>query len=173
MGLAIECPNPSSALEWFIKSIPKMISDLDLALSTLLHLVPGDLMITSSSGPSNPLFDEDPINEYAEDVILLQHIASCLRDTLSKHKELPIQDLITDYLNQEPNNVTKELGESSLSPSDAPSSSQLQLSVWENPKLFMMLVRRHLLEGILETAGSSEGREGKHIGSILVHPIFL
>ena len=169
MELSIESPNPSSALECFIKSIPKMISDLDLALSTLLHLVPGDLIITSSSSPSNPLFDEDPINEYAEDVVLLQHITGCLRDTLSKHKELPIQDLITDYLNPKPNNVIEELGESSLSPSDADSS----LSVWENPKLFMMLVRRHLSRGVLGTAGSSEGREEKHIGSILVHPIFL
>lgn len=169
MELSIESPNPSSALECFIKSIPKMISDLDLALSTLLHLVPGDVMITSSSGPSNPLFDEDPINEYAEDVVLLQHIASCLRDTLSKHKELPIQDLIADYLNPEPNNVIEELGESSLSPSDAGSS----LSVWENPKLFMMLVRRHLWHSVLGTAGLSGGREEKHIGSILLHPIFL
>ena len=169
MELSIESPNPSSALECFIKSIPKMISDLDLALSTLLHLVPGDLMITSSSGPSNPLFDEDPINEYAEDVVLLQHIAGCLRDTLNKHKELPIQDLIGDYLNPEPNNVIEELVESSLSPSDAGSS----LSVWENPKLFMMLVRRHLSQSVLGTAGLSEGREEKHIGSILVHPIFL
>ena len=169
MELSIESPNPSSALECFIKSIPKMISDLDLALSTLLHLVSGDLIIPSSSSPSNPLFDEDPINEYAEDVVLLQHITGCLRDTLSKHKELPIQDLITDYLNPQPNNVIEELGESSLSPSDADSS----LSVWENPKLFMMLVRRHLSRGVLGTAGSSEGREEKHIGSILVHPIFL
>jgi hypothetical protein len=170
VGLSIESPNPSSALEWFIKSIPAMISDLDLALSTLLRLVPGDLMIMSSSGPSNPLFDEDPINEYAEDVVLLQHIAGSLRDTLSKHKELPIQDLITDCLNPRPNNVT-ELGESSPSPLDAPGSSLL--SVWENPKLFMMLVRRHLLQGVLRTAGSLEGAEEKHIGSILVHPIFM
>ncbi len=173
MGLSIESPNPSSALEWFIELIPVMISDLDLALSTLLHLVPGDLMITSSSGPSNPLFDEDPINEYAEDVVLLQHIAGCLRDTLSKHKELPIQDLITDCLNPMSNNVT-ELGESLPSPSDAPGSSLL--SVWENPNVFMMLVRRHLLQGVLGTGangGLLEGTEEKHIGSIVVHPIFM
>ena len=167
MGLSVESPNPSSALEWFIQSIPVMFSDLDLALSTLLHLVPDDSAIASSSGPSNPLFDEDPINEYAEDVVLLHHVAGCLRDTLRKHKELPTQHLIADYLNPK-SNVTELASEGDSE--DFPHSSQL--SVWENPKLFMVLVRRHLLQGVLRTTGVSERTE-EHTGSILLHPIFM
>ena len=169
MGLSVESPNPSSALEWFIQSIPVMFSDLDLVLSTLLHLVPDDSVITSSSGPSNPLFDEDPINEYAEDVVLLQHVAGCLRDTLRKRIELPTQDLIiADYLN--PKSNVNELASEGGNSEDSPRSSQL--SVWENPKLFMVLVRRHLLQGVLRTTGVSERTE-EHTGSILLHPIFM
>ena len=163
VGLSVESPNPSSALEWFIKSIPAMISDLDLALSTLLHLVPGDQVITSSSGPSNPLFDEDPVNEYAEDVVLLQHIAGCLRDTLSEHKELLTQDFITDYLNPK-SNVAKLASEGDGE--DSPGSSRL--SVWKNPKLFMMLVRRHLFQGVVGTTGLSERTEEHTV----IHPVF-
>lgn len=171
MGLSVESPNPSSALEWFIKSIPAMISDLDLALSTLLHLVPGDLAITSSSGPSNALFDEDPVNEYAEDVVLLQHVASCLRDTLSKHKGLPTQDRIVDYLNPKSDDVTElaSVGDSE----DSSGSRSSRLSVWENPKLFMVLVRRHLLQGVMRTTTGLSERTGEHTGSSLIHPIFM
>ena len=171
MGLSVESPNPSSALEWFIKSVPAMISDLNLALSTLLHLVPGDSVITSSSSLSNPLFDEDPVNEYAEDVVLLQHIASSLRDMLSKHKELHAQDLIADYLDPKLN-VTELASEGDSEDSPRPGSSQLSISVWGNPKLFMMLVKRHLLQDVLRSAGLSKRTE-EHTGSILVHPIFM
>ena len=148
-----------------------MISDLNLALFTLLHLVPSDSVTTSSSGLSNPLFDEDPVNEYAEDVVLLQNIASTLRDMLSKHKELNAQDLIADYLDPKLN-VTELASEGDCEDSSRPGSSQLSVSVWGNPKLFMMLVRRHLLQDVLRSAGLSERTE-EHTESNLVHPIFM
>lgn len=148
-----------------------MISDLDLALSTLLHLLPGDPDTTTlSSVPSNPLFDEDPINEYAEDVVLLQHITGCLRDTLSEHKELPAQDLITNYVDPNNQNITGL----SCGGENAPGYSQL--SMWENPQLFMMLVRRHLLSGVLRnrTTGLSEKTQKQQSSMYtLIHPIFM
>lgn len=168
-GFSVESPNPSSALEWFIKSVPTIISGLDLALSTLLCLVPGDPAMASSSGSSNPLFDEDPINEYAEDIVLLQHITGCLRDTLSKHKELPAQDLIIDYLDIK--NPITELASDSKGDEDASGSDRF--SVWENPKLFMMLVRRHLLQGVLRTTASLSERTQEQQDSTLAHPIFM
>ena len=160
MGLSVESPNPSSALEWFIESIPVIISDLDLALSTLLRLVPGDPDITSSGGSSNPLFDEDPINEYTEDVVLLQHITSCLRDTLNKRKELT-QDLIMAHLNPKNPNIGGLAAEGG--------EDYSQMSAWENPKLFMKLVKRYLLQNVLRTSVRAKEQRG----STLTHPIFM
>ena len=171
MGLSIESPNPSSALEWFTKSIPVMVSDLGLALSTLLRLLPSDPQITSShtSGPSNPLFDEDPINEYAEDVVIIQHITSCLKDTQRRHKqEFPVLDhLMADCL--ELNIELTASGGDKKSPIDRYNG----MSVWDNPQLFMAVVRRHFLHRVLRTTADFTAGTEEHTIYAPIHPIFM
>ena len=163
MVLAIKSPNPSSAMEWFIKSIPMMVPGLpELALSTLLYLIPNDLEEDpSDNNSSNPLFDEDPINEYAEDVLLLQHISRCLTDLFAKHKELT-HELILDYLHT-------STGSAKVSKRD----EEVNISIWENPKQFMTLVRWNFLQHTLEDVGSSTNNQENYSALIHLHPIFL
>lgn len=146
--MAVESLNPSLAMEWFIKSIPALIPNLpDLALSTLLHLLPDDLGDPTDSS-SNLLFDEDPINEYTEDVVVLQHICSCLRGMLAKHEELISHQLILDHLDTKSEKLSKK---------DEDSSS-VNISAWENPKQFMKRVRCNLLHSALGNVESGANK---------------
>lgn len=72
--------NPSSALKFFVSSLPHLFPDND-CWELLLSLLPE----TSSEAtplPANPLFDEDPVNDYAEELVLLQYVVQEMRALL-------------------------------------------------------------------------------------------
>ena len=126
-----------------------MIPDLpDLALSTLFHLLPNDSGDVADSS-SNPLFDEDPVNEYIEDVVVLQHISSCLRCLLANHDELLSHELILDHLDTKSEKASQK-DEDSFS---------VNISAWENPKQFMKLIRCNLLQSVLGSVDSATNKE--------------
>ena len=146
-------------MEWFVRSIPEMIADPDLAFSTLLHLVPGGPEEPLNAS-SNPLFDEDPINEYAEDVVLLQHVSKCLGAMLHEHKVLP-QRLILDCVSpKRPEGIKQTVEEDGDN------------SVWGNPKQFMKLVKQYFLQGAVRNAGNIQETHNQE-ESTQRHPIFI
>ena len=160
-GLSVESPNPSSAMVLFIESIPTMIADPNLALSTLLCLVPNNLELLPDAS-SNPLFNEDAVNEYAEDVVILQHVTNCISRMINTHKEFPhhfISDCLTPL-------VTKD-----------EQYSPVNISIWENPRQFMKLVREHYLRSVLEDSSrcsSTSVTDKMEISALSrVHPIFI
>lgn len=142
-------------MEWFVKSIPVMISDPHLSLSTLLQLVRGDPDDPLTNCSSNPLFDEDPINDYAEYVVLLQHVTSALRDLLTTHKELS-HGLVSDLFSQDGTIY----------------DMNVSIPAWDNPKDFKKLVRRHFLRSVLKKSDITTTKLKQDIKSVHDHPIF-
>lgn len=155
-------------MEWFVNSIPAMASDPSVALSALFKLVPREKEEhTLSGGSSNPLFDEDPINEYAEDVVLLRHVSNCLRGVIKSRQELAHVDreIVVDCL------ATK-MADIKLTQEEA---FPLGVSVWDNQRCFWNQVRQHFLQGAvrnscLDGATNQGTREQLHTDS--KHPIF-
>lgn len=78
--------NPSSALKFFISSLPRLFPNPQSCWELLLSLLPQ----TSSEIPSlpvNPLFDEDPVNDYAEELVLMQYVVEGVRVQLLELRE--------------------------------------------------------------------------------------
>lgn len=101
----VECLNPSQALKRFIAhSLTKQISN-ELSLKVLISLASQlaqdehTLLSTlaphsthpTPSQPSNPLFDEDPINDYAEDLLVLKMVVKAFQDIQSLPAAAPSQ----------------------------------------------------------------------------------
>ena len=156
-------------MEWFVNSIPAMASDPSVAL---LKLVPREKdEDTLSGGASNPLFDEDPINEYAEDVVLLRHVSNCLRGVVKSRQELTHVDreVVVDYL------ATKMADMKLTQEEHWEEAFPLGVSVWDNQRCFWSQVRQHFLQGAvrnscLDGATNQGTREQLHTDS--KHPIF-
>ena len=90
----VECLNPSQALRWFIAhSLTKQISaELSIRVfislisllsqdeHTLLSTLTSHATSTTPSQTTNILFDEDPINDYAEDILVLEMVVKAFQD---------------------------------------------------------------------------------------------
>ena len=74
---------PSSALKFFLVSLPRLIPDQHICFTLLLRLLPpvsaevGAWLAPATE--SNPLFDPDPANDYAEDVVVMEGVVEALR----------------------------------------------------------------------------------------------
>lgn len=64
--------NPSSALKFFVSSLPRLFSD-KMSWELLLSLLP-EISPEAPPLPANPLFDEDPVNDYAEELVVMEHV---------------------------------------------------------------------------------------------------
>lgn len=78
--------SPASALKFFISSLPHLFPHPQTCWDLLLSLLPH----TSSETPplsTNPLFDEDPVNDYAEEHVSMQYVVEEMRGVLTKLQE--------------------------------------------------------------------------------------
>ena len=150
---------------WFVHSIPTLISDPSVALSSLIQLVPHEEQ-SALSGSTNPLFDEDPINEYVEEVILLQHVSNSLRDLLNTRQELSLDLLATEVadidLSREEEGTGRDGDKEVISPG---------VCGWGNQGRF-----RYFLRGVLKGRcfGDTSTAQGvdERDKIILKHPMF-
>ena len=84
----LENLNSSSALKFFILQLPCLILDANTCFDVLLSLLPEN---SNTEKDLNSLFDEDPLNNYAEDLVLLKHIVVSLEaviGTLCKNQTI-------------------------------------------------------------------------------------
>ena len=133
----VESPNSPTALQWFISSLPAMIKDDNVCFYTLLSLLPCTTsQARSSTGRNNPLFDEDPLNDYAEDLVVLDHVIKCIDHVIIK--------LIDTHrlLKQHLDSLAKEV--------DGSAPCDLNSTAWDKPEAFMNSVRRTLFRNILK-----------------------
>lgn len=86
--------NPSSALKFFVSSsLLRFFPDPQTCWDVLLSLVPTSHVGTTTptghtvATPTNLLFDEDPINDYAEQLVVTQHVVSAMEVVLGKLRQ--------------------------------------------------------------------------------------
>lgn len=131
--------NPSSALKFFISSLPRLFPKT--SWDFLLSLLPE----TSSNPPSlpaNPLFDEDPVNDYAEELVVMKHVVQEMQALLSQsgcltggHYEALASHLPVD--SSEENAVSS-------------------VCVWENTKISLSSRKVELLSPLLTMISKSD-----------------
>ena len=72
--------NCTSALKFFIAVLPKLVCERNSCFQLLLGLLPS--VPSKPAAPHNPLFDEDPLNDYAEELVLMRHVVEALGDVI-------------------------------------------------------------------------------------------
>ncbi len=76
----------SSALKFFITFLPQLVAERSVCFEVLLSLLPEGP--PSGQPPyQNPLFDEDPLNDYAENLVVMEHVAHALRSVVAELRE--------------------------------------------------------------------------------------
>ena len=172
----VESPNPSSALRWFIASLPVLLRNLTTSFNILLSLLPPEVTsfqsmhtLSQDTPPSpigNLLFDEDPINDYSEDVVILQLVVRTLKDTV--HKLSPTQTLTADQVDRLVQ-VLPSLSSDQKDKSGGKISSGLCVATpWEDSTGFMHRTKMTLLVSLLETVGQHlEGMASKEIEAVV------
>jgi hypothetical protein len=86
-GLPVSSLNPPSALKLFISSLPKLFPEPETCWGLLLSLLPQATSRKTQSLPTNPLFDEDPVNDYAEELVSMRCVADELTGLLFHLRE--------------------------------------------------------------------------------------
>lgn len=140
LGVHFERLSSSSALQEFLKKLATMFpgceqQNFDILLSCFTFpehppVEPAD---------SNILFDEDPINNYTEETLLVQSVCACLQDLISTHyAELRpnLEDLVCKLLH--------------LFQSSVPNNCAF--SPWENVGMFSYLCKLLLLMKLVLTS---------------------
>lgn len=148
----VESPNPSSALRWFVKSLPVLLRNPTISFDILLSLLPPDVVsfqsmhtLAQDSQPSpisNLLFDEDPVNDYAEEVVILQLVVRALEDIISTLS--PTQTLTAVQID----NLMKTVP--SLQRDENGDQMNNESSPWEDSTGFMHRTKLKLLVSLFE-----------------------
>lgn len=81
VGNVVVLMNSSSALKFFISALPSLIPNPHTCWDVLTHLLPPET--SSPAAVSNPLFDEDPVNDYAEELILVEYLVKSLKGVMA------------------------------------------------------------------------------------------
>lgn len=132
--------NSSSALKFFIRFLPKLVMDGGSCFELLLSLLP-EAAPSDPAASSNPLFDEDPLNDFAEDLVVLEHVVQSLEGVvteLTRTKQLSMRHY------------------SSLSKIIPPQTlTQVSGSWWENKHAFLNQKKAQLLSPLLTAIGEA------------------
>ena len=154
LPFATESPSPSSGLLSFLSSLPLIFTHRPhIALSILLRLVDLDSDLSSlpppdHGGHSNPLFQEDPLNNYMEEVEVLAVACQAVQLLLSTH---------TAYLQTQLDTLVGKLVATATHFLGSQSGENVQgllFSPWERPGHYLGLCRLTLLsEAILVGSG--------------------
>ena len=158
--MATESPSPSSGLLSFLSSLPLLFTDQPhIALSVLLKLVALDSDLSaappSDSGiHSNPLFEEDPLNNYMEEAEVLAAACQAVQLLLSTHTtNLQTQP----HLQTQLDTLVRELVATAthfLGSESGENVEGLSFSPWERPGHYLGLCRLTLLsEAVLVGCG--------------------
>ena len=131
--------NPSSALKFFITSLPQLIPNSDSCFDVLLSLLPENSHKVST--PLNPLFDEDPVNDYAEKLVLIEHLVKSLEVVIDKL--VCGENLSPKHRDSLARHVSVKIHRNS------------DLSLWEEPHVYLDLLKSSLLHPILVTIRSN------------------
>ena len=112
-----------------------LITDVPACCSTLLSLLALEPVAPPSAESTNPLFDEDPVNDYAEELVVSGHVIQCLSHMTVTHRSVVVEHL--ELLREQ---VTKwraqEIG------------SNLGSNIWENPALYVWNAKMKLLSDL-------------------------
>jgi hypothetical protein len=137
----IACPSPSSssALQSFVSSLPLVLyRDPQSAFTVLLHLLNLDSsqVESRSSGTSNLLFEEDPLNNYLEEVVVLASACRALKTLVTHHSE-KLLDRLFGLAEQ----VTSSTLLVEVNFDQCTSASMCKFSPWDKPQMFLRLYK--------------------------------
>lgn len=155
----IASPNPSSALRWFIGSLPILLRNLTTSFNILLSLLPREVSLFQSmhtfsqDSPPSPisslLFDEDPINDYAEDLVIIQLVVRALKDTI---KMLPPTQTLTSVQVDKLVQALPSLPNDRKDKDGGKLSSECNVATpWEDSTGFIHRTKATLLISLIET----------------------
>ena len=149
-------PSASSALRSYITSLPLLLHHCPhTTLSVLLQLVDLDESLAKKSdGTNNLLFEEDPLNNYMEEISVLTAACRALKTLLSNHCEELCEPLIS--LVQKVQSIgTFLLAEVTSSDDNINSRMVGKFSPWDQRQVFLGLCKVALLSQAI-VDGASE-----------------
>lgn len=135
--------SPSSALKFFVASLPLLTPDKHVCLRLLLCLLP--VSEQEMVVPANPLFDEDPVNDYVEQLVLMEYLVQTMESVIAeliKTKEISLEHY---------ENMSRHMPAAQL-------CMKGKGSLWENSQVFLNVRKARLLCPLL--AAISEVVEG-------------
>ena len=144
-------PSPSSALNSFILSLPLILHHQPhVTLKILLHLVDLDASILEkrSSYTSNLLFEEDPLNNYMEEMTVLADVCNAMKTLIAHHHE-QLQEPLSHLVQHLCDIGSSLLVEAKLGGKNG--RTVCNLSPWDNPLLFLCLCKVTLVSEAVET----------------------
>ncbi len=130
--------NPPSALKYFLISLPCLIPDASTSFEVLVGLLPENKS-EAPDAPSNPLFDEDPVNDYIEELVLIKYLVKGL--------EIVIHKLIATH-NSGPKHFDSLIKHAR--------QKECDLSVWKDPRGHLDQIKARFLSPLVEKLSSFE-----------------
>lgn len=162
-----EKPSPSSALHSYITSLPIILHHPTTTFNILLHLVDLDTSLVNvvenkARCFGNVLFEEDPLNNYIEEVRVLTAACRAIKDLIVCHCKQLHNRLVSlaQQLHIVATNLQTNYSELTCTSVDFTSFIVNRFSPWDKPHVFLALCKVALLceAGVVE-ACYSEGQE--------------
>ena len=167
-------PSASSALHSFFTALPLIFHHHPLTtLTILLHLVALDTVVadiagsesSTSSSNTNLLFEEDPLNNYMEEIVVLTAACRGIEIVVATHCKQLHEALVrvTQQICTTAAALQTSVGSEVPALGEVLVSSGVPLSPWERPKVFSGLCRVCLLSEAV-VGGSVEAATAAVVG---------
>ena len=155
--IANQTPSASSALCSYIASLPLVFPHHPHTIFTLLLQLVNFNASEASHGGGNLLFEEDPLNNYMEEIVVLTETCSAMKTLIGVHHEHLHKPLLvlTEQLCSRASSLQMELSDAT----DINSEVFHEFSPWEKQHAFLTLCKVCLLaeavvDGVVEAAHS-------------------
>ena len=177
--IASERPSPSSALHSYILSLPIILHHHPTTtFNILLRLVDLDTSLVNvvenkSQGSGNVLFEEDPLNNYMEEVRVLTAACRAMKYLIASHCKQLHNHLVS--LAQQVHTIAKSLqthySESTCASVGFETSFIVnRFSPWDRPQVFLALCKVALLcEAVVDGAMDAGHSESHELIKLLSH----
>ena len=162
--IANQTPSPSSALCSYIASLPLVFPHHPHTTFTLLLQLVNLNASELSHGGGNLLFQEDPLNNYMEEIVVLTETCSAMKTLIGVHHEQLHKPLLvlTEQLCSRASSLQMKL-------SDATDIEQVnsevfhEFSPWEKQHVFLALSKVCLLAGAVVDGMVEAAHSDSHI----------
>ena len=166
--IANQTPSACSALCSYIASLPLIFPNHPHTTFTLLLQLVNLNASEASHGGGNLLFEEDPLNNYMEEIVVLTEICHAMKTLISVYHEQLHKPLlvVTEQLCSLANSLQMKLPDAADTErvnSEAFHNLPAEFSPWEKQDVFLALCKVCLLAGAIVDGVVEAGHLDSHV----------